>query len=39
MNWENAGIIIFHTRVEYQEKWKAPDNPFVEFLRYSLYTN
>lgn len=27
----------FPYKVEYQEKWKAPDNPFVEFLRYSLY--
>ena len=27
----------FPYEIEYQEPWKKPDNPFVEFLRYSLY--
>ena len=27
----------FPYQIEYQQSWKHPDNPFVEFLRYSLY--
>lgn len=31
--WEH----YFPYQIEYPQKWKKADNPFVEFLRYSLY--
>lgn len=29
--------LLFSIQGGISGKWKAPDNPFVEFLRYSLY--
>ena len=37
MNWENAGIIIFHTRWNIRKNGKHQIIRLLNFLRYSLY--